>query len=304
MRRIVLTIGVAVPLLVGVMPHVTPGAEAVVVCERKGKVRLREKCKAKETPVMDVEALEREVGARRDRVAAREALLSAVRRQLDLGAASVGIDCSGDPGRQELPRSSILSGLEPCTFSGCRALDGDAAACASSYERVGAIVSGCVMSGGRCLLGVCAELGGLGREPCEPDPVTCDGAPGRTFVGDAFLCTLRTTELGCNGAWGTSGGSATSCFWDATSSRCGACGEHEESMGSCVDSCRTSTPECADGSRTLGPCSDASNEPTCDGRWQIDDGAGVSCWWDPVANQCDRCDLREEIRGSCENVCD
>jgi len=73
---------------------------------------------------------------------------------------------------------------------------------------------------------------------------TCTSVPALTCKNAALTVTQRCSDFngdqtGCEGAWhgANHDGTAASCFWDATQSRCRGCALRHEFPGSCTNTC-------------------------------------------------------------------
>jgi hypothetical protein len=291
-----------------------PDAGAVVVCQRKKKVRLRaESCKEKETPLFD----SREVGVERERVNAHDARLDEHEGRIDeqegrldahderIGGAqtALGQRCEGDPTRRPIAASIFGFG----TIAMCRTLDDDPEACGQSFEvREDGVAASCVHLQGNCLgcdLGLHAT--GVCQNACQE--IACADAS-LTGVGS---CSDLTSQVDCEQSWRPTGQfptfeqsiQATPCHWNAGDTRCEECGPRQISDGLCQNTCLTPDqfPLCRAEGRTYGDCGSLDgNESACNTTYELTLFGTATCFYD---GNCEPCDPLSESEGDCTNDC-
>jgi len=298
-------------------------AEGVVVCQRKKKLRVRggDTCKKKEQVVVDLGALDAEVGSLGSRLDASETLAGDLSRSAMTVGRTLGFDCEGDPSRTLVsncePNASqgvtrgFLGGSEPCRSDGetgcegaCRRFDGDSAACAGAFQPGAGGGSSCAYVDGRCVgCRDCGQIVGRCLDVCQPPP-TCADASRIRFVGETNQggCERLRTQSDCEDGWGLVFlEHPTSCWWDAT--ECRPCDDSDLADGSCSNVC-AAPPTCADAGRTIGTCNDHDgDETTCNATWQPVLGKGISCFWDANEAECNTCFGIQEIAGRCVGSC-
>jgi hypothetical protein len=269
--------------------------QAAVLCQRKGKVKIRpDACKGKETVVQDLAALQAATS--------------------DLVDQQFRLTCVGAP---EL----VKAGDDTTSFyydnisclGGCRTHDGNQSACEGAWAVSGNGATSCVFVNGFCVpCADCVDRRGACQNRCRtPGPTgTCPADPTRTsFLGGprTDACRKARTQADCEKSFHLGQGDlVASCAWDAGSQRCFGCGPRRETNGDCTNTCRTRT--CADASRTMFKrCTNIGNDSvTCAASWHLaarNAGEPASCWFDAVGAECKGCGIVQEVAGFCTNTC-
>lgn len=292
-------LGITAALVAGLAPIGVDPADAVVLCQRKNKVKIRpDACKGKETLVQDLAALGTDV-------AAQGAQASFLDDQLRLG-------CAGTPALVESEETDISFYYDniSCT-GGCRKFDGNQAGCEGAWALSEDGATSCFFFNSLCL--PCADCGqrrGVCQNRCRvvQTPLTCAADPTRTnFVGgpSTDACRSLSTQADCEAAFHAGlGKTVATCYWDG--SECRGCGARSENGGSCTNTCRTRT--CADPARTtLNRCTNIGNDPVaCAAAWHLSVRSGgepASCWFDAANTECRGCGIDRELQGDCTNTC-
>jgi hypothetical protein len=294
-----------------------PDADAAVLCQRKKKLTIREAaCKAKETLVQDlgqlgtgVQQLGSDVQQLGGALGAQGGRLDAQTARVDFVVGQLRLECPAAPQlvRSETTPSFYFENIE--CGGGCRAHDGDPAACAGAWSTSEDGATSCFVFDGLCLpCADCGERAGACINACRPphDP-GCPTDPTRTvFAGGpgSQACERFEDQASCVTAYHAGQNDlVASCYWTGT--RCFGCGPRNENDGDCTNTCRTTT--CVDPTRTnLQECDDlGSDEVICNGSFQLAEAGGApeSCRFDADADACVACGIVEELRGRCTNVC-
>jgi hypothetical protein len=319
-------LGVGLGLVLGSLPGVVTDAGAVLVCQNKKKAKLvalrGNACRKKENVALDLSGA---VGSQGKTLTDQEQSLAAAETTL-------GYVCPNDATRKLVlskfaipPNSPLIptrGAIRERAGGGCRTLDGNQAACDTSFQNNDPFTSNgdppassCFYFKGKCLSCTfrAAGRGGCANSCLKPRP-TCADATRTVFAGGpgGDACRPFTTQVECEKAWHVGSldlDHAATCYW--TGSGCQGCGPRHANAGDCTETCSALGHVCKDPSRVTfvpGRSSSAchtynADQTNCEKSFHFGRDGVATCWFDAASTLCNGCGLRWEAAGKCTNTC-